>query len=82
MPVEPLTPADLFAMIDGIEETHVLVGGQVYDRGDCAKCCWCGTVEPVTWLVPLPDSYVCADCEGVRRYETGGDYTPAMGRVI
>lgn len=82
MPVEPLTPADLYAMIDGIEETHVLVQGQVYDRGDCAACEWCGTIEPVTWLVPLPDSYVCTDCEEERRYETAGDYTPVMGRVI
>lgn len=82
MPIEPLTPADLFNMIDGIEETHALVGGQVYDRGDCAECCWCGSVEPVTWLKPLVNGYVCEDCEAEHRYETAGDYTPVVGGVL
>lgn len=82
MPTKPLTPADLFAMIDGIEATHILVDGQVYDRGDCAPCCWCGTVEPVDWLKALPNGYVCEECEEDRAYQMGGDYAVAMGRVL
>lgn len=82
MPIEPLTPADLYDMIDGIEETHVLVDGRVYDRGDCAECEWCGGVEPVDWMKRLPDGYVCEDCEAERADQMGGDYAVAMGRVL
>lgn len=82
MPIEPLTPADLYAMIDGIEETHVLVRGEVYDRGDCAECCWCDSIEPVDWLKPLPNGYVCEDCEAERADQMGGDYAVAIGRVL
>lgn len=80
MPIEPLTPADLYDLLP--QDDYVLAQGQVYDRGDCAECCWCGSIEPVTWLVPLPDSYVCVDCEAERADQIAGDYAVAVGRVL
>lgn len=83
MPIEPLTPADLFDLLpQEVQAGYALVDGQVYDRGDCAECCWCGTVEPVAWLKPLVDGYVCEDCQEEHRHETAGDYTHVMGRVL